>query len=368
MATTSTTPPLGVGVVGLSASGSWASLAHVPALAAVTGVELRGLVTSNAASARSAAAEYGVPLAFDRVEDLAGRDEIDLIVVSVKVPLHRQLVLPALAAGTMVLCEWPLANGLAEADELVAAAGGTRTFVGLQGRSAPTVRFLRDLVADGYVGDVLSTSLIASGNQWGAETSNRSEYLLDRELGATMFTIQFAHTVDSVAFVLGELADVAATTATRRPDVRNSDTGNLVPMTAEDQIAVTGTLAGGAVASVHFRGGRSRGTNLLWEINGTEGDLLVTSRSGQLHSSRVQIQGARGADRMADLAVPAEYDHFPFLAGQPAHAVAHTYAQVVDDLAEGTHVVPDFDHARRRHQLLDAIRQAAADPHRPTRL
>jgi predicted dehydrogenase len=148
--------------------------------------------------------------------------------------------------------------------------------------------------------------------------------------------------------------------------VRNTDDDVMVPMTAEDQVAVTGTLAGGAVASVHFRGGRSRGTNLLWEINGTEGDILVTSRSGQLHSSKVEIRGARGGDRLADLPVPDPYDLFPALGGQPAHAIAHAYAQLVDDVAAGTGVVPDFAHGRRRHEMLQRIQDAAADGRRRT--
>ncbi|MBB4783041.1 hypothetical protein [Streptomyces rapamycinicus] len=42
-------------------------------------------------------------------------------------------------------------------------------------------------------------------------------------------------------------------------------------MTAEDQIAVTGTLESGAVAALRFRGGSSRATDFHWEINGAEG-------------------------------------------------------------------------------------------------
>jgi hypothetical protein len=54
----------------------------------------------------------------------------------------RALVLPALTAGTPVLCEWPLAVDPREAEEMARAAGRTRTFAGLQGRSSPAVRWL----------------------------------------------------------------------------------------------------------------------------------------------------------------------------------------------------------------------------------
>ena len=63
-----------------------------------------------------------MPLTFGTAEELARRDEVDLVVVSVKVPHHRKVVTTALQAGKMVLCEWPLGNGLAEAKELAALA------------------------------------------------------------------------------------------------------------------------------------------------------------------------------------------------------------------------------------------------------
>ncbi|WP_329410591.1 Gfo/Idh/MocA family oxidoreductase [Nocardia vinacea] len=359
--TPSAKPPIRVGLTGLSSTGGWAATAHLPALAAVEGLELAGLATSSIDSARAAATAYGVPLAFDNVHQLATHDDIDLVVVAVKVPLHRELLLPILATGKPVLCEWPLAVGFAEAEELTKAADGLRSFVGLQARSSPSMRYLRDLVADGYIGELLSTSLIASGRMWGLPVTNRTLYLLDRAQGATMLTIPFGHTIDCLTMVLGEFTEITATTSTRRSKMRNTDTGELVPMTAEDQIAVTGVLANGAVASVHYRGGSSRGTNFLWEINGTEGDLRVHTDSGSLQLGRATIYGSRGGDSaLAELAVPARYDLYPGLAGQPAHNVAHAYTRILHDLIEDTRGVPDFTHALDRHQLLEAIQHTAA--------
>lgn len=351
---------IGVGVVGLSASGSWASHAHLPALRAVDGVEIRALSTSSAESARAASEAYDIPLVFDDVAELAARDEVDLVVVSVKVPRHRELVLPALAAGTPVLCEWPLARGTEEAAELVAAATGAHAFVGLQGTAAPAVRHLHDLVADGYVGEVVSTSLIATSGPWGGPVGARSEYLLDRTNGATLLSIVFGHLVDSFAHIVGEPAELTATTATRRRTVPHTETGQQVTATAEDQIAMTATLASGAVASLHLRGANAHGAPLLWEIHGTEGDLHV-SGTGATLSNPLSIRGARGSDELAELPVPEKLDAHPELAGTPAHAVAHAYDRIRDDLTAGTRTAPDFAHALTRHRLLDAVERAAAD-------
>ena len=81
------------------------------------------------------------------------------------------MVSAALQAGKAVYCEWPLGNGLAETEELarLASEHDVPTFVGLQIRANPVMNYLRDLVADGYVGEVLSTTVIGSaGGIWGA--------------------------------------------------------------------------------------------------------------------------------------------------------------------------------------------------------
>lgn len=355
---------IGVGIVGLSASGGWAAAAHVPAVATLDGFELRGLVGSTAASAVAAGEKFGVSKAFDNVDDLVAQPEVDLVVVTVKVPEHRRLVSSAIAAGKAVLCEWPLGNGLAETTQLAhaARAAGVPAFVGLQARSAPIVRYLRDLVADGYVGEVLSATVIGSGGAWGATVPGRDEYTLDASNGATMLTIPFGHTADAVAMVLGEFDEVAATTATRRRQVTNSATGESVPMTAEDQIAVTGVLESGAVASIHFRGGMCAGTNLLWEINGTRGDLRLTGNSGHLQLAETELFGSQDGAAMAPLPVPDRYRRAPraLLESAPrAYNVAEAYLEIEHDLSGRTGEAPTFDHAVTRYRQLDRVRVSA---------
>jgi predicted dehydrogenase len=354
----------------------------VPALRAIEGYELRALSASSAESAAAAGRAHDVPLTFGSAAELAAHDDVDLVVITVRVPYHRELVTAALDAGKAVLCEWPLGNGLAEAVGLagLARARGLSTAVGLQARSAPAVRYLRDLVADGYVGEVLSTTLVGSAGRWGADVESAGQhYLLDSANGATMLTIPFAHTLDAVASVLGEPEDLTATLATRRTMARDAQTGESLTMNAPDQLAVTArltgsdageqlaadagrTLAGGPVATFHYRGGLNRGTNFHWEINGTEGDLVVSAPFGHLQMVPITVHGARGEDaELAELTVPAKYHLVPGLApDHPGYAVAHAYVQLLEDERTSDTMVPDFDHGVLRHRTLAAIEQAAA--------
>ncbi|MEU7580735.1 Gfo/Idh/MocA family oxidoreductase [Streptomyces sp. NPDC041068] len=364
--------PVRVGLVGLSARGGWAPQSHLPALTRLKGYDLRALSASGDASARAAGEKYGVPLAFGSTEELVRSDEVDLVVVSVRVPLHREVILAALGAGKAVLCEWPLGNGLAEAEELAGAAAraGVRTFAGLQARSAPAVRFVRDLVADGYVGEVLSSSLVASGRRWGPVFEPSGEYLLDKRNGGTMLTIPFGHTIDAVTMALGEFTEVSSTLAVRRPVVHEEGTGRPAAMTVDDQIAVSGRLGSGAVVSAHFRAGLSRGTDFHWEINGTEGDLVITGDSGHLQQAALTVRGGRGTDTsVAELPVPVRYFDVPELddvRGLPSYNVGVQYAQVLADLTGGSVSAPDFEHAVRRQRLLDAIERSASTGTRVT--
>ena len=114
---------LGVGIVGLSAERGWAGTAHVPAIRALPGLELRAASASSAASGKLAAEKHGVPIACADAAELAAHPDVDLVVITVKVPYHAELVGHALANGKQVLCEWPLGNGTAEAEALTPVEG-----------------------------------------------------------------------------------------------------------------------------------------------------------------------------------------------------------------------------------------------------
>ena len=355
---------MGVGVIGASPlRPGWAVTAHLPALAALPDYELRAVATSTEASARAAAEAYGVPGHADPAALIARRD-VDLVVVTVKLPHHHRLVGEALAAGKLVMCEWPLGVDAGQTADLAARAAGAGlgTLIGLQARMAPSIRYARDLVAQGYVGEVLATTLVGSGIAWTSVTDSAHAYMLEAAGNATLLSVPTMHALDALQFVLGDLADIRATSAVRRPAVTLADTQETITATAPDHLAIAATLKSGAVASVFYRGGTSRGDNFRWEINGTEGDLVLTSPVGNLQVLAPRLEGGRGEDRTtAPLAVPAAYDLAPGAPEGPAANVTRLYAAFAADRRAGTPgaTAPDFAHALRAHHTLDFITTAA---------
>ena len=139
----------------------WGEHAHVPALKALPNYELKAVCTSHADTAKASAAAFGAERGFDKFSDMVADPDIDLVVVCVRVPGHRELVMAGLQAGKSVCCEWPLGKDLAEAEEMAGLARqrSLKTIVGLQGRSDPTILYARDLIKEGYIGEVLTANL-----------------------------------------------------------------------------------------------------------------------------------------------------------------------------------------------------------------
>src|SRR5438477_9041870 len=355
----------GVGIIGVSPVWGWAATAHIPALRALPNYEIRALSAHSAESARAAGEAFGVSAVFSDHEQLVIQPDIDLVAVTVKVPHHRELVSAAVAAGKAVYCEWPLGRDLDEARAMAALAArrGVRTVVGLQARQAPAIEFVQQLLRDGYVGQVLSTTMVGLSIP-GDVVGQPNAYMLDKANGANLLTVPFGHSLDILNYVLGEFADLSAVSDIRRPLITIEETREQMVKTAVDQIAVIGTLTSGATASIHIREAVAGGTGFLWAINGTDGTLQITADAALPEIFPLTVAGAQGRNEPTQLAIPPaltqKWPTLTSLAGAPAFNVARAYAAFAADIDNGTHTVPDFAAAVRRHEVIAAIERSAA--------
>jgi predicted dehydrogenase len=356
---------LGVGIVGVSPVRGWAATAHIPALRALPNYEIRALSAHNAESARAAGDVFGVSAVFSDHEQLVTQPDIDVVAVTVKAPHHRELVSAALAAGKAVYCEWPLGRDLDDARAMAALAAkqGVHTVVGLQARQAPAIEFVQQLLRNGYVGEVLSTTMVGLSIP-GDVVGQPNAYMLDKTNGANLLTVPVGHSLDILNYVLGEFVNLSAMSDLRRPLITIQETGEQVVKTSADQIAVIGTLRSGATASVHIREAVAGGTGFLWEINGTEGTLRITADAAVPGIFPLTVAGAQGRNELAELAVPTaltqKWPALTGLQGAPAYNVGRVYAAFAADIDNGTHTVPDFADAVRRHEVIAAIERSAA--------
>ncbi len=357
-----TSSKIRVGIIGANPQRGFASIAHIPALQALPEFEITAVCTTRQDSADAAARHFRAPLAFCDPEKLAQHPDIDLVTVSVKVPDHYRPVMAAIDAGKHVYCEWPLGRDTDEAMLMLGAAErrGIRHVVGLQGQMSPAINYVKDLVADSYVGRVLTATMITCAPNWGASIDRA--YQADRANGANLLTITGGHTIDALCHCLGEFRELTAFVVSQRDRIPLQHTGEMVAKTSPDQVVINGIVGNGVVVSFQVRGGMARGTDFLFEIHGTEGDLVLaaTSRTS-MQRQELRVQAARGeGSALADLPVPGKYRWVPEgLTADSRYNVAQLYAKLGEHIRDDKPASPGFDAAVARHRLLDAIARAS---------
>ena len=359
---------LRVGLIGANVNYGWAPRAHLPALMALPDIDLVAVCTAHEDTARETAAKYEVPMAFHNHLDMLQRPGIDAVAVLVRVPSHHELTMAALEAGKHVYTEWPLGADLREAEEMagLARSKGVRTMVGLQARCSPAHLAMKELIEEGYVGEVLSCHMTQFGSGVLSRTSDRT-WQRDRTLGANTLTIAFGHTIDALCMCLGEFKDVSAVVSTQVPQWYETDTQRSVDVTSPDNILVSGTLESGAVVSAHVASQPWHGSGFRLEVYGREGTLVLTSQDNAQIGS-VRLEGARGAgSALETIPVTSQHRWVPRSVPEgPPYNVAQMWSRFADAIRNDGPVEPDFDLAVRRHRLLDAIQRASDTGQRQT--
>ncbi|KAB2362769.1 Gfo/Idh/MocA family protein [Actinomadura montaniterrae] len=107
-------------------------------------------------TAAAFAERYGVPRAHGSYAEFAADDGVDVVYVATPHPLHYEPARQCIEAGRAVLVEKPFTTGAADAEKLAALARERGVFAmeAMWTRFNPLSRRLRDLVADGAIGDV----------------------------------------------------------------------------------------------------------------------------------------------------------------------------------------------------------------------
>ncbi len=357
------TDKIRVGIVGatLTQGGSgWGANAHVPALKALPHYSLKAVCTAHEDTAKASAAAFGAERAFHRFSDMAASPDVDLIVVCVRVPGHRELVMAGLQAGKAVFCEWPLGANLAEAEEMAGLARqrSLTNIVGLQARSDPTILYAADLVQGGHIGEVLTANL-STVTQAQLQRGPGRIWQGVRANGANTLTITGGHAIDALCAVLGEFAEVSARVSTRIPEWRTPE-GKSVPVDAPDSINVIGRMVSGAEVSINVAAVPSNPGGNRMEIYGREGALVIRA-DGSLNIGPSHVYAGKGKDPLAPMPVPSKYTIAPAdtPAGGPVN-VAQAYARMADALRAGRSFDIDFNLAVQRHKLIDAIERSSA--------
>jgi predicted dehydrogenase len=267
--------------------------------------------------------------------EVVERDDIDLVDICTPGDTHAAIAIAALEAGKHVLCEKPLANSVAEAEQMAeaaakAAARGVRSTVGFSYRRVPALALARDLVADGRLGRIYHV---------------RAQYLQD-------------WIVDPEFPLVWRLQKDKAGSGDR-----GAGTGEV---TVDDAAIVLARTSGGALATfeaTRFATGRKNAMRL--ELNGSKGSLAFDFEAmNELHVYDATVPATDAGFRRILVTEPEHpYTGAWWPAGHGLgyeHTFTHEVVDLVRDIAADRDPEPSFADGLAVQRILEAVEQSAS--------
>lgn len=353
---------LRIGIIGVNVHYGWGRRSHLPALLALPEYELVAVGTAHAESAQESARNYGAPMGFHDYKDMVVHPDIDVVSVNVRVPAHYSIVMAALEAGKHVVCEWPLGKNLAEAEEMasLARSKGVKNMVILQARAEPALLRLRELVQEGYVGEVVSCHMTHFRDGM-LQRGMDQPWMARRENGGHALGIPTGHSVDALCFCLGEFKEISARVTTQVRSWEVKGPAKTVDVDAPDNVLISGLLDSGAVAAVHVASVPHHSTGWRLEVYGSEGTIVGTSKDSVQYDGHIRLRGRRGKEgELEDIPIPARLTWVPdeMPRGEPFN-IGQLYRRMARAIRGEEDAHPDFDHAVKRHRMLEAIQRSS---------
>ncbi|MGO4250425.1 Gfo/Idh/MocA family protein [Paenarthrobacter sp. RAF54_2] len=366
------TRPLGVAAIGYAFMGKAHSNAwrNVASFFDVPAFEQKVLVGRDASLVAEAAAKYGWTEFATDWRSVIERDDIHIVDICAPGWMHAEIAIAALQAGKHVLVEKPLANTIAEAEAMTAAAAaarekGVQSMIGFNYRRVPALALARELIAEGRLGTVRHVRA-AYLQDWLSDAESPMTWRLRKETAGSGALGDIAsHAIDQVLFLLGdavtEVTGRLHTFVDRRPGANGPE-----DVTVDDAAWATLTLASGAIASVEVsRVATGQKNSLKLEIYGDKGtilfDLEALNELGFLDATvPVREQGFRRI-------LVNEPEH-PYLEAwwPQGHIIGweHTFTHQIRDfllaIRDGSQPSPSFEEGLNVQHVLAAIEESAA--------
>lgn len=365
---------IGYGFMGAAHSQGWRTAPRVFDLPAP--VEMAVVVGRNSEAVADAASRWGWSESATDWREVIARDDIDIVDIVTPGDSHAEIAIAALAAGKHVLCEKPLANSVAEAQAMAdaaaqAAARGIRAMVGFTYRRVPAITFMRDLIAQGVVGEIQQVRA-AYRQDWLVDPQAPLAWRLQKEhAGSGALGDIGAHAIDTTQFVTGlpvtAVSGTIETIVKQRPllgagsGLSGVAADGYGDVTVDDVAMFTGRLGNGALASfeaTRFATGRKNALTI--EVSGTKGALVFDLE--ELNSLGFYDRTAP-TDRQGFTNILVTEAEHPYVeAWWPAghmlgyeHAFSHQVKDLVEGIVSGTDPHGTFAEGLAVQRVLDAV-------------
>ena len=353
--------------VGVFGTSWWADTMYLPPLDAHPAATVAAVCGRNPTTASAFADSWNVPASYTDPTAMLDGEDLDAVLIATSNDSHHELALASIERGLHVLCEKPMALNATVATEMrdAADAAGVITMMPFTYHWMPTNQWVRQLVADGYVGRPLHINA-RYYTDFGFDASY--SWRFDREIaGSGIIGDLGSHWIHLARWLLDDTETSISALASNFVDRGPRPDGTAYDQT-EDSVVMTIRYASGAygvlqTSSVCWEG-TPFGQTHHYEIHGDQGTLYATCDWDTVQ----RVEGLRRGDSNGrqELPIPDE-----IWRGVRRDTVHNTYRDVfrttgsmtrqwIDAIVEGTPVEPGFGEGLAVQLVLDAAVQSAA--------
>jgi len=327
---------------------------------------LYAVCTSRAETASKAKKPLGFEKAVTDFREVTEDPDVDIVHVCTPNKYHLETLLSAMSHAKHIYCDKPLTATLSEARQVAEALSGyagTHQMT-LQSRFFPATLRARELVEEGFLGDVLSFrgAYLHGGS---ADPNAPLKWKLSKELGGGGVILDLGtHVLDILRHLVGEFQEVFCSTRIAYPDRPSlEEPSKRVPVEAEDLALMTVRTKSGALGTVEAtKIATGAQDELRFEIHGTQGALRFNlMQPNYLEAYDVRdvsgphggMQGWKAVDTVQRYEKPGGWPT-PKAAIGWTRGHVHCLYNFLDSLATGRKAEPGLEVGIRLQELCDA--------------
>ncbi len=326
---------------------------------------LKVVVGRTESKVKEAQARLGFEEAATSWEDVMSRKDIDIIDICTPGDSHAAIAIAAAEAGKAILCEKPLANDVADAERMLAAAtrAGVVNMLCHNYRRCPAVTLAKQIIDEGKIGQIHHYRGLYL-QDWIVDPAFPRVWRLEKaRAGSGSLGDILSHTMDLSRYLVGEPVEVSGLLKTFIPERPLPDGSGMGAVDVDDSAQALVKFDNGAVG--YYEGSRfapGRKNYNRFEINGSKGSIvwdLERMNELELYVESGPLSGFS--------TISVTDGQHPYIGAwwPPGHIIGyeHSFTHTVHDFLlavhQGASPRPNFEDGLKNQRVLDAIERSA---------